>query len=191
MTTETKDTKVEKAVGSSASVAKQEKINEVNELRELAKQQQKKRLDNLKKAPAEGYMFIEEDPLEALAREHVPEAFLHEKPENRRTKGTVASEYKKGSTKTCKWVPDDIKWKRRMVSEGFEPSEDKATGLQVTADELCLWEAPIEFERATLEKSVALNNTRLKAESEKFKSELKGAEEFIRNDSIDIDISGE
>jgi len=165
-------TKKTKVVDKVVSTKRQELKQETEELLEIAKGKQKQRLDELKKSPAEAQMFMEKDERDELARHYVPEAFIHEKKENWRARGTKG-EYKKGSTKTTSWTDSTKEWKRKMSNLGYLPVLDD--GIQVSdGGGDILWEAPIEFEKNKIDKAARIHEDRIRAESSKFKAETSG-----------------
>ena len=102
------------------SAKRQEQKQEMEELLEHAKGKQKQRLDALKKAPASAPMVMEGSDRDELARHYVPDAFIHEKRENWRAKGT-RGEYHKGSTKVAAWTGNDSESKRKQSDKGYLP----------------------------------------------------------------------
>ena len=151
------------------SAKRQEQIKETEELLEHAKGKQKQRLDALKKAPASAPMVMERDEREELARYFVPEAFIHEKKENWRKRGT-RGEYMKGSTKTCSWSDNTDQWRRKMSDKGYLPVLDD--GIQVSdGGGDILWEAPIEFAKAKIKRAREMHVQRIQDEGKKYERE--------------------
>lgn len=170
------------------SIKKQEELEETEDLQELGKIKQKQRLDALKASPGKAPVIVEHDEREQKARFYVPEAFIHEKRENWRKPGTKG-EYKKGSTKTVAWSADTDTWKRKMANQGYTPVTENGLQIKDGGGDL-LWEAPIEFEKAKLQKSMNLHKGNLRAENEKFENDVKGAGGRVKEDNIKVEISG-
>ena len=152
-----------------ASTKRQEQKQEMEELLEHAKGKQKQRLDALKKAPASAPMVMEGSDRDELARYHVPDAFIHEKRENWRARGTKG-EYNKGSTMVAAWTANDSISKSKQSDKGYLPVLDK--GLQVSSGGGdILWEAPIVFAKHKLKRANQLNSDRINDEAKKYENE--------------------
>jgi len=175
-------------VKTAVSAKKQEEIIETTGLKELGSRAQKQRLDALKASPGKAPMIVEQDEREQKARFYVPEAFIHEKPENRRQQGTKG-EYKRGSTKTTSYSADTELWKRKMANQGFTPVTEDGLQIKDGGGDL-LWEAPIEFEKAKLGRSMQKHKNNLRAENGKFKDDVGSAGGHVQEDNIKVEISG-
>ena len=148
----------------------------------MALEDLKKRETARKEAPAgvDIDAILDEDPMERLARDNVPEAY---RPVGTRRKAaSKAFDIMPGVTMRCYWGEE--KQHRQLVGEGWEPVTRE--GEHVSYNELKLYKRDIRFSREEMSRTAKMSQRRLATKDKKVRQAAVAGGGAITEDVLEI-----